>query len=217
MIVAIGIAIFLNYFVFKPIYAADTQLLLNQKTNGQAPYSWDSIETDIQLINTYNVIIKSPAIIDKVIEELKLTISEGELVDKISIYNEAESKVINISIEDESYPQAVEIANKLAEVFMEEIPSLMSIDNINILSKAKMIENPAPVKPSKLLNISIAAVLGFMLGLGLTILLELLNTKVKTESEIEELLNYPILGVVSSFKAEKYAKKSRKRRRNEAG
>ncbi len=199
VISAIGIAILFNYFIFKPIYEVQTQLLVNHNSNDQIPYSWDVVETDLQLINTYNVIIKSPAILNRVINELDLKISQETLIDKITLLNEENSKVINIVVEDESHKQAVEIANKIANVFQEEIPSLMSVDNINILSEAKISANPIPVKPNKTINIIISAILGLMLGIGLAFILEYFNTKIKTEQDIEEIISLPILGVVSSI------------------
>ena len=47
----------------------------------------------------------------------------------------------------------------------------MNVDNINILSAAKLSENPSPVKPNKILNIAIGAVIGIMLGIGLAFLI----------------------------------------------
>ncbi|MGM9946108.1 MAG: YveK family protein, partial [Lysinibacillus sp.] len=104
--------------------------------------------------------------------------------------------------------QAVNIANVTAEVFKEEIPSLMNVDNINILSAAKVSENPSPVKPNKTLNIAIGAVIGIMLGIGLAFLLEILDTTIKDEKDVEENLGIPIMGIVGSIPLEKVKKAS---------
>ncbi len=136
VLVAIGIAAVFSFLILKPIYEAQTQILVNQNNKGLEGLNWSYIESELQLINTYNVIIKSPAILNKVIEELDLEISNEQLSDHITLTNENESKVINIKVEDENPEQAVEIANKIAEVFKNEIPNLMSVDNINILVKS---------------------------------------------------------------------------------
>ena len=73
----------------------------------------------------------------------------------------------------------------------------MSVDNVNILSPAVLAENPSPVKPNKMLNIAIGAVVGLMIGVGLAFLLEYLDTTIKTEHDVEELLHLPIIGLVS--------------------
>lgn len=198
-LIVVSTAAFLNYYFITPIYQAQTQILVNQKPNNQEVYSWSQLETDFQLINTYNVIIKSPVILYKVVEELDLDISSDQLMRKILVSNESNSKVVNIKVEDQNQERAVHIANKVAEVFKNQIPTLMSIDNINILSEAKLSKNPDPIKPNKMLNITIAAIAGLMLGVGLTFLLEILDTTIKNERDIEEVLELPIIGLIGSI------------------
>jgi len=52
------------------------------------------------------------------------------------------------------------------------------------------------VKPRKLLNIAIAAVLGMMIGLGLIFLLEYLDNSIKTEEDVERYLALPVIGAI---------------------
>lgn len=215
-LVAVGVAAVISFYILTPVYEAQTQILVNQNSNSQEVYSWQSTETDLQLINTYNVIIKSPAILNKVIEELELDLTPEQLTEKVTVTNESDSKVVNIIVEDKQPKQSVEIANTIADVFKEEIPKLMSVDNINILSKAKLSENPNPVKPNEKLNMVIAAVIGVMAGVGLAFLLEVLDTTIKSEKDIEEIIQLPIMGLVSSIPQDKFISSipSRKARRN---
>lgn len=217
MIMAIGIAAALSFYVITPIYQAQTQILVNQKPSGQEAYSWAQIETDLQLINTYKLIIKSSAILNTVIKDLNLNITPEQLMNQITILNESNSKVVNIITIDEDPIRAVAIANTVGAVFKKEIPNLMSVDNINILSEAKLSENPSPIKPNKILNIAIATVIGLVFGLCLAFLLELLDTTIKSEKDVEEVLELPIMGIVGSIALEKENKssfKSRRQRRN---
>src|SRR5690606_19621051 len=105
------------------------------------------------------------------------------------------------------------IANTVAEVFQEEIQVLMNVDNVNILSPAVLPENPSPVKPNKMLNMAIALVIGLMIGVGLSFLLEYLDTTVKTEQDVEELLGLPILGFISKMPDSKKSARKQKRRK----
>jgi len=215
IVIAMAMAAYVSYYVITPVYQAETQILINQKnTDQQQIYTGAySIETDLQLINTYNVIIKSPAILSKVIEELKLELSPEQLAEKITVNNESQSQVVSIKILDEKPAHAVEIANTIIDVFKEDIQKLMNVDNINVLSVAKLADDPQPVKPKKILNIAISGFLGLLLGTGIAFSVEFFDSTIKTEQEIEELLNLPILGFVSSIKEGRGSISTRRGRR----
>src|SRR5690606_18005868 len=131
------------------------------------------------------------------IERLNLTATAEELTNKITVNSASESQVIDISVRDENAAEAVKIANMIATVFQAEIEELMNVDNVNILSTATLSENPEPVEPNLVMNIAAAAAGGLVLGVGIAFLLAFLDTTVKSEEDVEELLGLPILGVVS--------------------
>ncbi|MGE7689337.1 YveK family protein [Lysinibacillus sp. NPDC097214] len=195
-VLSIIVAAIISFYVLTPIYQASTQILVNQQKTDQQIQTTE-IQTNLQLINTYNVIIKSPAILSKVIERLDLELTPSELANQIIVSNAQNSQVVDVSVQDNLAFRAVDIANTTAQVFQEQIQVLMKVDNVNVLSPALLPEDPSPVKPNKMLNIAIAAVLGLMVGVGLAFLLEYLDTTVKTESDVEELLQLPIIGLVS--------------------
>ncbi len=196
-IAAAVIAAIVSYFFLTPIHQASTQILVNQQKTEQQAFDSQDIQTNLQLINTYNVIIKSPVILSQVIEQLDLDITPVALNAQLTVNSEQNSQVVNVTVQDPEAHKAVDIANTTAEVFQKEIVNLMKVDNVNILSPAVYAENPKPVKPNKELNVAIAAVIGLMIGVGIAFLLEYLDTTVKTEQDIEELLGLPVLGLVS--------------------
>lgn len=216
-ITTIGISVGITFYVLTPIYQAQTQILVNQKSNSELANSWQSTESDLRLINTYNEIITSPVILSPVIEKLELDTTPEQLMEQISVSSKSESKVVNISVIDPEPLRAVELANTVAEVFKEQIPKLMSVDNITILSAAKLGDSPRPLKPRKELNIAIGAVIGLMIGVGLALYLEFLDTTIKNEDDIETILHLPVMGIVGLIPEEKVKKAplfSQKVRRN---
>ena len=197
VILAVTIAGVISYFFITPIYQASTQILVTQQKAETQQFNSQDIQTNLQLINTYNVIIKSPAILSKVIENLDLGMTPAQLTEQITVKSEQDSQVVTISVQDPASFKAVDIANTTAQVFQEEIKKLMNVDNVNILSPAINPENPSPIKPNKFLNMAIAGVVGLMLGVGIAFLLEYLDTTIKKEQDIEDLLQLPILGLIS--------------------
>ena len=195
-VIAAGI---ISYFVITPIYQASTQLLVNQTKNELTEFNAGTVQTNLQLINTYNMIIKSPAILEKVADQLGSDLTAGQLNEKITVQSEADSQVVNLTVQDPDPQMAADIANTTAEVFEKEIVALMNIDNVNILAKAVVGENASPVKPQPLLNIAIALVVGLMAGVGLAFLLEYLDNTVKDEQDIEKALGLPVLGAIATF------------------
>lgn len=199
-IIAATLSTVISFFVLTPVYQSETQILVNQAKNDQQLYNTQTVQTNVQLISTYNDIIKSPAILDKVIKELKLDGSAQSLSSQIQVTNAQDSQVAQIVVQDTSAKRATEIANTTASVFRQEVPKIMNVDNVSILSDATLTESASPVKPQPLLNIAIAIVVGLMVGIGLSFLLEYLDNTLKTEQDIENLLELPVMGVITTIK-----------------
>lgn len=212
-VAAVALSGFVSYLFLTPIYQSSTQLLVNQSKVEQQMISSGDIQSNIQLINTYNVIIKSPSILDKVIKELNLDISTGNLNSQISVGSEQNSQVLFISVQDADPALAVRIANTVATVFQREIVSIMNVDNVSVLSEAKLAENPAPIKPNPKLNMAIAFVVGLMSAVGLAFLLEFLDNTIKTERDVEKHLGLSVIGVIPSFDLDKVVAERQETRR----
>ncbi len=188
-----------SYFIITPEYKSSTQILVNQAKEDQSIYNYNEVQTNVQLINTYSIILKSAAILNNVKKELHLEITVSELNDKISVESEQNSQIMTVSVTDPNPTVALQIANTTAEVFEKEIKNLMKVDNVSILPLADDQENQDPISPNPPLNIVIAAVVGIMLGICLAFLLEYLDNTVKTEQDIEKLLELPVLGAITTI------------------
>jgi len=212
------ISALVTFFVLTPTYEASSQFIVNQtqEETAENPYDVNDIRTNVELINTYNVIIKSPRILDQVVEELGLDISASALSNKIQVSNADQSQVVNVVAISDDPQQAAAIANTTVQVFKEDIPQLMNVDNVNILSEAAEGSTPTQVSPKPLLNTAIALVVGLMVGVGLAFLLEYLDNTLKSEEDIESHLDLPIMGVVSTITEQDLPERRPSRKKTEA-
>ena len=138
-IIAITISGVVSFWLLTPIYQSSTQILVTQsKQDQQQQNNAQDIQANLQLINTYNVIIKSPAILGIVKEEMNLERSVGALINQVTVNSAQNSQVVDITVQDEDPKIAVELANKIATVFQREIKVLMNVDNVNILTPAEL-------------------------------------------------------------------------------
>lgn len=185
-----------SYFFLTPVYESSTQLLINQTATGQQAGTTINVQENLELINTYRVIIKSPAILDLVMEEVEVNKTLKELSKQISISNEQNSQVVTITVQDKNLKNAVKIANTIAGVFQNEIPVIMNIDNVTILSMANEEMSKEPVSPRPIFNMLIAFTASLLAMIGIVLLLEYFDDTVKSENQIKALLELPVLGSI---------------------
>ncbi|WP_059172543.1 YveK family protein [Bacillus sp. FJAT-27445] len=213
----------MSFFVIEPHYQYSSQFLVNQKSPDPRGVTGDDIRTNVELINTYKGIIHSPVILDGVIKELKLKLPTEKLREKINISSEESSQLVTVKVTDPDPKRAAAIANWTVRIFQKKIPQLMNVDNVKILSEAKVEADPQPVSPNMGLNIVIGIIIGTMAGAGIAYVLEYVNNTIKTEADISGKLHVPVLGVIPHIKDQDIASGRRsqdaqgKGRRNEVG
>lgn len=170
-----------------PIYQSSASILLNVDKQDN--------------MNTLEVILRDPAVLNKVVEELGLNTPLDELNQQISFANEGGSKIVKIIVADTNPELAAQIANTTANIFTKQVGSILGIYETKILSEAKASSTPSSMatetSPLKYLVIGIG--LGLVLGIGMALFLDSLDETVKSEREIEQLLGLPAIGAVSKM------------------
>lgn len=195
------VAALISYYVLTPMYQTSTQLLISQQQT-ETGLDSQTIETDLQLVGTYGEIIKSPVILEQVISQLELDLSYEELNEKVTVEIAESSQLLTIVVVDEDLAAAVEIANNTAEIFEVEIVELMNANNVSILSPAVVMENQTPVSPNPPLNILLGAIAGLLIGAAIALILRYLDTTLRGEKNIQDVLGVPVLGAISAMNEE---------------
>ncbi|MFJ1813971.1 Wzz/FepE/Etk N-terminal domain-containing protein [Staphylococcus saprophyticus] len=195
-IICLLISVLITFLFLDDKYQASTQVLVNQKESDSQMMAQE-VQSNIQLVNTYSEIVKSPRILDEVSKELNRQYSSSEITSMLTVTNQAESQVLNISVDSKSGSDSEKIANKIAKVFSNEVPDIMSVDNVSILSKAE--GTATKVAPKPLVNLVIGLIVGLILALLVIFIKEMIDKRIKTEEDVENELGIPVLGSIQKF------------------
>lgn len=96
---------------------------------------------------------------------------------------------------------AREIYIMLAKRYEEaRISEVMQPTDVQVIDVATLPNEP--IKPKKVLNIAIAAILGLFIGTGIAFILEYMNKSIRTVEDVEQYLNLPVLGSIPHFDSE---------------
>ncbi|MDR0300025.1 MAG: polysaccharide biosynthesis protein [Streptococcaceae bacterium] len=185
-----------TFLIASPKYTASTLLVAKLSSSDNSAALAGQVTGNIQMTNTINQVVVSPAILDKVSSNLGLN---QNLSKNVTATNTVNSQVINVTATYNDPYTAQKIANETATVFSDNAKKILNVTNVSILSKAKANTTPVNVKP--LLYIGISAIMGLLLGLGVSLLLEAFNNKVMTEKDLE-LTGLTVLGA-TAFAREK--------------
>lgn len=91
-----------------------------------------------------------------------------------------------------------------------DLTRMMNINNIRVIDEA--IEPPGPFRPNVPLNTTAGAILGLLLGIGVTLLRDLTDRTLKTPGDVEEHLGVPCIGLLPEIHTKRDAKRHRRRR-----
>lgn len=196
-VVFLIIAMALTYLFMTPKYASSTQILVNKKESN-SQFMAQEVQSNLQLVNTYAEIIKSPRILESVSKNLDREFSSSEILSMLTVNNQSQSQILNISVRSNSRATSKKVANEVAKVFSKDIKKIMNVDNVSILSKADV--KAVQVSPKPLVNAGIGIFLGLIVALLFIFLKQVLDKSLKTEEDVAEILDLPVLGIIQDFR-----------------
>ncbi|MDE5053916.1 Wzz/FepE/Etk N-terminal domain-containing protein [Niallia taxi] len=188
-----------THYTVTPIYKTSSQLLVNKNIKGEdtvVDVSDLDVRSNLDIIDTYIVIIKNPVILDDVVSKLNLPITAEQLSSQIEIVKQSATQVVSVTVTDSNPERAANIANTTVQTFLEKLPQLMKVNNVQVLNEAQ--QPQSPISPNLIVNVTIATALGVIVGVGLVLLFEFLDTTVRTKADLERL-NIKVVGTLSSI------------------
>lgn len=113
---------------------------------------------------------------------------------RVLVLNKQRDELNVLRRDIESAQRAFEVVSQRAS--QTNIESQTNQTNIAVLNAAS--PPPAPSKPRVLLNILVSIFLGTLLGVGLALMQELANRRVRSAQDLADALGLPVLGAISS-------------------
>ncbi len=201
IIIITVIAILLGYiytmYILKPKYTAYTKLIMVQ-TNSNSDSTQAVTSTDVnlndKLIATYQSVTTTNSVVREVISNLNLDENEDDLKKEISVTTEKSTQVLKISVTDADPQKATDIANELSNVFSKKISEIYKIDNIYIMDKAELPDEPSNINHKK--DILVFGLVGFVIAVIGVLLRNLFDNTVSSSEEVEKELNLIVLSEV---------------------
>lgn len=173
-------------------YEATTALLLRSSSAFEPQRA---VDTNLQLLGL-------PAVAEGAAERLP-DVSEAEIEGAIESVQEGDADILEITATASSPELAARIANAYAEEFLEfreeGSREKLQTSQIEVIEPAS--PSSDPVSPKPLRNTIFGGLIGIVLGIGLALLLEQLDRRVKRREDLEDATGLTLLATVPKRKA----------------
>lgn len=193
-----GIMLLISGCFIRSRYTSEVSIYVysNTERTEKEELEITSIEltTSQQLVETYIVILQSDSVMNKVIDNLNLSLTSNELRKKVSAASVNNTEILSIKVEDIYPERAQKIANEIAYVLPEELVRVVKAGGAEIIDYAKVSWEPS--YPNKTLFVFAGLLFGFFMACGIIILLEYFDTKIKGEQDLNDNFGIPVLGVI---------------------
>ncbi len=204
LIIAVFVVIGIVYTIgfVTPKYRSSTSLILatNNSANvtGQNGITTNDLTLNSKLVSTYSTLAKSKKVVRAVLSNLGL---DGNLEDSvrknISVSTVSDAEFLEITVTNEDPVWAQKIANEVAKVFIQNVQEYYKLDNVHVVDEAEVDNNPYNVNIMK--NIVIFAGIGVVVAVLYVLLLNMLDTTIKSAEDIEKVAGVTVLASIPIY------------------
>lgn len=186
----------------KPVYTAETQLFVAIQSSGTVQELQQGNTFSQARVQSYVKTVASPIVLQPVIDSLGLTITAGELAEKVKANSDVNTVLISISASDNSPVQAAAVAQAVADSLVDAVDTLErpktggnSPVSLSIIKPAT-----APVAPSSpltKLNLLVGLLAGLGAGIALALVRTTLDSRIRGEVDLRLITDAPLLGGIT--------------------
>ncbi|KFF58429.1 chromosome partitioning protein [Cryobacterium sp. MLB-32] len=198
-LVAVGAAS--TYSILQtPTFSATAKVFVSTQSTGTTSELAQGNSFTVQRVKTYSDLVATPIVLLPVIGSLDLGITPDALATKVTASAPLDTSIIDITVTDTDPVRAAETANAISASLtsvVAEIETPVGADAVSPvkLTRAQQATVPSiPVSPNVPLNIALGALVGLALGVGIAVLRETLETRIRNQRDVEQVTDSPILG-----------------------
>lgn len=197
---AVGLA---ALFTFRatPLYSSTAQLFISTPGGSSAEAYQGSLFSQ-QRVTSYADLASNRQVAEQVLKQVPSDLTPTELAAKVSATAVPETVILQISVSDADPEVAQKYTQAYAQVMSTVIADLEKPAKGGPAPiKATVSENASlptsPYSPQPLRNLGLAAVLGLLLGFGLAVLREVLDTSIKNAGDVSTVADVPVMGTIA--------------------
>lgn len=181
-----------SIYLIKPVYEAKiTSIVGRVPVNNNERLEYTDVLLYERLIKTYSELVKSRVVLSEALFRLNYDMELSKMQSNLIVSPKGDTQILEIAVRDTDAIRATNIANTIAQVFIEKVKTLMHSEDVEIMDWAIVPEKP--VKPRVALNTAAAFLLGLMVSLGLILLIEYMDNTLKADEDVEKYLSILVL------------------------
>ncbi|XNY99388.1 polysaccharide biosynthesis tyrosine autokinase [Micrococcus luteus] len=213
LLLCTGAAVAFTY-VQTPKYSSTSSALIAVDTAASAgELSSGAIYAERQ-VSSFVALADSALVLEPVIDELGLDVTPQALRSRVSVSAPAGTSIVDVTVTDTNAGRASEIANaitaSLKNVTSDVVPTGPDGDEIVTVTVVEpATESSRPVSPRPVLNIALGLIAGLVLGLGQALVRRLLDSRIRTRDDLEDITDAPVLATVVHHKGSSKAAHAR--------
>lgn len=187
--------LYTSLFVDK-MYTADILLIFNSETfQSSAAQSTSKTEASRKMAETYMIVLKNKATLQKVADELG--VSRGTVSSAISISQQNSTEILKISATTTDPVLSANICNTIAGISGDIVQEVTVGGSVKAIGEAEVPHSPS--SPSVTRNAIIGFLVGFICSCAVIVVKELLDNTVNVEDDVASIVGVAVIGEVPSF------------------
>lgn len=187
----------ISRFVMVPQYEASALMIVNTRQDVTSNVTSDQITSATKLVSTYSIIIKSDTVLQQVINNLGLSLTYGQLKSRVTVSAVDDTQVMQITVRSDNPEWARQVCEQITMISPDVILESVEAGSVKLISQAAV--TPNPVSPNVNKNTAMAGLLGLVASIGIIVLRELLDNKIKNEEDVRKYLDLPVVGVIPDY------------------